>query len=124
MAIKDSKTSDPFCKLKLVPMNPKAKKPKNRTKHKTKTIYKTLDPVWLEEFTLYAFSLCISLQSDLEENYNEWKLVIVMWDRDKYSSNDYMGDLEIPLSELGSDGQRFDKWYSLQKNKKTEGESV
>jgi len=109
VAIKDSKTSDPFCKLKLVPMNPKAKKPKNRTKHKTKTIYKTLDPVWLEEFTF-----------DLEENYNEWKLVIVMWDRDKYSSNDYMGDLEIPLTELGSDGQRYDKWYSLQKNKKTE----
>jgi C2 domain/XYPPX repeat (two copies) len=72
-------TSDPFVELRI----------RGDTQAlKTKTIKKTLNPYWNEEFTLYP--------KDVEKDYIEMKL----YDYDAGTSNDLIGGLEIPVAAL------------------------
>jgi Ca2+-dependent lipid-binding protein len=44
--------SDPYVKIKLIPTTPDVTKKQLKSKYKTKTIYGTLNPQWLEKFTM------------------------------------------------------------------------
>jgi Ca2+-dependent lipid-binding protein len=44
--------SDPYVKIKLIPTTPDATKKQLQSKHKTKRARATLNPQWLEKFTM------------------------------------------------------------------------
>jgi len=102
LAIKDDNgTSDPFCILTLC--SPSTKK--QATPHKTKIAFKSLDPVWLDEFNLTLS------EKDIETH----SLRIVVWDHDLITQNDYMGEVVIPMTKL-KDQQILDDWFPLVKS--------
>lgn len=77
-------TSDPFCKLNLVPLT--------KTSHRlrTKTCMKTVNPEFHEKLTFYSVSETdLSLQS----------LHILILDDDKYG-HDFLGEARFPLNRL------------------------
>ncbi|XP_044961910.1 C2 and GRAM domain-containing protein At1g03370 isoform X2 [Hordeum vulgare subsp. vulgare] len=89
---------DPYAKLQL-----------GRQRAKTKVIRKSANPVWDEEF---AFRV-----GDLKE-----ELLIRVTDEDKYFSDDFLGQLRVPLSAvLDADNRSLGThWYPLQpKSKKS-----
>ena len=57
--IKANPHSDPYCKISL-----------GNIKHKTSIIYNTLNPVWNEEFTMYALTCYLATHST--QSYNRW----------------------------------------------------
>ena len=71
----------------------------NRRKVRTKTIMKTLDPVWNESFEI-----------DVTDPYHIVKVVVYDWD--KWSSNDFLGQVVFPIADL-ADGKKVKKWYKL-----------
>lgn len=89
---------DPYAKLQL-----------GRQRAKTKVIRKSANPVWDEEF---AFRV-----GDLKE-----ELLIRITDEDKYFSDDFLGQVKVPLSAvLDADNRSLGThWYPLQpKSKKS-----
>jgi hypothetical protein len=70
--------SDPFCELIL-----------GNIKYKSKTVMKTLNPVWNQSF---HFKNVTNSQSD--------KLIILVWDYDFWKSNDPLGQVSLNLSHL------------------------
>ncbi|VAI85323.1 unnamed protein product [Triticum turgidum subsp. durum] len=89
---------DPYAKLQL-----------GRQRAKTKVIRKSTNPVWDEEF---AFRV-----GDLKE-----ELLIRITDEDKYFSDDFLGQVKVPLSAvLDADNRSLGtRWYPLQpKSKKS-----
>jgi hypothetical protein len=88
LAAKDSTgTSDPFVVLKL-----------GKQEHKTNKQMKTLNPRWNEK--------CY-FKSNATET-----LEVKVWDWDRIGSNDYMGEVSIPLAETAAAGETT-KWYPL-----------
>lgn len=71
----------------------------NRRQVKTKTIMKTLEPVWNEYFEI-----------DVTDPYHVVKVVVYDWD--KWSSNDFLGQIVFPIADL-ADGKKVKKWYKL-----------
>uniref|UniRef100_A0ACD5ZVM5 Uncharacterized protein n=1 Tax=Avena sativa TaxID=4498 RepID=A0ACD5ZVM5_AVESA len=89
---------DPYAKLQL-----------GRQRAKTKAIKKSLNPSWDEEF---AFRV-----GDLKE-----ELLLSVVDEDKYFSDDFLGQVKVPLSAvLDADNRSLGtQWYQLQpKSKKS-----
>eukprot|EP00697_Spironema_sp_BW2_P002309 gnl/Spiro4/13088_TR6939_c0_g2_i1.p1 gnl/Spiro4/13088_TR6939_c0_g2~~gnl/Spiro4/13088_TR6939_c0_g2_i1.p1 ORF type:complete len:509 (-),score=82.32 gnl/Spiro4/13088_TR6939_c0_g2_i1:85-1557(-) len=72
-------------------------------KFKTEIIYKNLNPVWNESLR----TRCLPVHS-LESNLN-----IEVWDHDTIGSDDYMGQLSIPLRSL-IDQQVHTQWFAVQ----------
>eukprot|EP00824_Muranothrix_gubernata_P003037 TRINITY_DN1375_c0_g1_i3.p1 TRINITY_DN1375_c0_g1~~TRINITY_DN1375_c0_g1_i3.p1 ORF type:complete len:601 (+),score=125.03 TRINITY_DN1375_c0_g1_i3:100-1902(+) len=92
--------SDPFCVLLL-----------EAEQFKTKTMLRTLNPTWNETCT---FDVSF-ITSDLH---------VVVWDWDRFTPPDFMGQLKVPLADL-ADQQVHDKWIKLlqrRKNEKVSGE--
>ncbi|ELR17483.1 C2 and SH3 domain containing protein [Acanthamoeba castellanii str. Neff] len=101
LAVKDScGTSDPFVKVKL-----------GTIKHKTKKIMKNLNPRWNEKFFFKGSGFASST------------LEITVWDWDRIGSNDYMGEVRIPMSEVMTLGE-ISKSYPLVSGPGHEGEQV
>ncbi|XP_046404586.1 multiple C2 and transmembrane domain-containing protein isoform X4 [Ischnura elegans] len=69
--------SDPYVKFRL-----------GNEKYKTKTVYKSLNPNWLEQFDLHLYD---DQSQDLE---------ITVWDKDSRTKDDFMGRCVIDLSKL------------------------
>jgi hypothetical protein len=67
--------------------------------HKTKTIYKTLEPVWNESFTT-------SLNSHPDQLY------VDIFDYDLVGMNDFLGRAKIPIASIQPDST-VDEWYDL-----------
>ena len=58
-------------------------------RYKSKPIFETLNPKWLEQFDL-----------DLMEGSSQ-ELEISVWDKDQRSKDDFMGRCSVDLSKLG-----------------------
>ncbi|KAK4752346.1 hypothetical protein SAY87_021144 [Trapa incisa] len=93
--------SDPYVKLQL-----------GKHKIRTKVVKKNLNPSWGEEFSFRV--------EDLKE-----ELVVSVLDEDKYFSDDFVGQLKIPVSQVfdADNGSLGTAWYTLQpKHKKSKKE--
>ncbi|VBB32417.1 unnamed protein product [Acanthocheilonema viteae] len=78
LVIRDaSGSSDPYVKFKY----------KDRTYYKSSTIYKNLNPIWEEEFTLLIDDPTTPIYMDV-------------YDYDRWATDDYMGGAIIDLSQL------------------------
>ncbi|KYR02117.1 RasGTPase-activating protein [Tieghemostelium lacteum] len=84
-----SDTTDPYCVVQL-----------DKQKHRTRTIPKKLNPFWCEEFQLEI------------SDPNSSKLIINVMDEKKYSSDEHIGKLVIPINTLKDQKER-ELWYPL-----------
>lgn len=71
-----------------------------KARHKTKIIFKSLNPRWNETFNFVV-------------NYPESVISIAVYDHDLVSAPDFLGKIDIPLS-LFMDGNSHDTWFYLQ----------
>ncbi|KAL6041676.1 Ras GTPase-activating protein 4 [Balamuthia mandrillaris] len=100
LAAKDANGfSDPFVKLKV-----------GKQRKKTKTVKKSLNPVWNESF-VFAISF---KEYDLGEATH---LRASVWDWDRVSSSDFMGQICISLDDLPHK-QSEDRWCLLSAREK------
>ncbi|TRY76651.1 hypothetical protein TCAL_04074 [Tigriopus californicus] len=83
-------TSDPYCKFRL-----------GNDRYKSKIIYETLNPKWLEQFDLNLY----------EDQPKE--LEITVWDKDQRSKDDFIGRCAVDLSHFAKDCTH-DNWYDLE----------
>uniref|UniRef100_A0A0R3RQ46 RabBD domain-containing protein n=1 Tax=Elaeophora elaphi TaxID=1147741 RepID=A0A0R3RQ46_9BILA len=83
--------SDPYVKLYLIPGASKA------TKMVSKTIEKTLNPLWNEEFTYYGIT---------DEDHLKKSLRLLVLDRDRIGS-DFLGEIRVPLKNLKDEEETF-----------------
>uniref|UniRef100_A0ACD5WRZ2 Uncharacterized protein n=1 Tax=Avena sativa TaxID=4498 RepID=A0ACD5WRZ2_AVESA len=92
LAVNVNGTSDPFVKLQL-----------GKRRAKTAVVKKNLAPVWDEEFSF--------LVGDINE-----ELAVSVLNEDKYFSNDHLGRVKVPLSQvMDADGLSLGTaWYQLQ----------
>ncbi|KAI4371607.1 hypothetical protein MLD38_009935 [Melastoma candidum] len=90
--------SDPYVRLQL-----------GRHRFRTKVVKKCLNPTWGEGFSFRV--------EDLKDD-----LLIAVLDEDKYFSDDFVGQVKIPVSSVfdAENGSLGTAWYALQpKNKKS-----
>ncbi|XP_062532774.1 multiple C2 and transmembrane domain-containing protein isoform X1 [Bombyx mori] len=73
----DTRSSDPYCKFRL-----------GNEKYKSKVVWKTLHPSWLEQFDLHLY------------DDQEQVLEVTVWDKDKQTKDDFLGRCTIDLSKL------------------------
>jgi len=83
-------TSDPYVVIKSS---------FSKQQFKTKVVKKTLAPTWDQSFTYYVKEC-------------KGALTVKLWDRDRWSSDDYLGKVEINIDKF-SNGEAKDEWYSL-----------
>ncbi|XP_020584291.1 C2 and GRAM domain-containing protein At1g03370-like [Phalaenopsis equestris] len=88
--------SDPYVRLQL-----------GKQRAKTKVVKKSLNPLWDEEFSFRV--------GDLRE-----ELIVSVLDEDKYFSDDFLGQVKLPLSKvLDADNLSLGSvWYQLQPRSK------
>lgn len=87
--------SDPYCKLYLG---------NRQTKQKTRVQKKTLHPIFNETFQYY-------LPTGLDVDFD-----LSIWDWDRFSKNDFLGGIRIPISEIIFDRNiscSFEHWFKL-----------
>ncbi|XP_072946491.1 multiple C2 and transmembrane domain-containing protein isoform X4 [Epargyreus clarus] len=73
----DTRSSDPYCKFRL-----------GNEKYKSKVVWKSLHPSWLEQFDLHLY------------DDQEQVLEVTVWDKDKQTKDDFLGRCTIDLSQL------------------------
>lgn len=73
----DTRSSDPYCKFRL-----------GNEKYKSKVVWKSLHPSWLEQFDLHLY------------DDQEQVLEVTVWDKDKQTKDDFLGRCTIDLSKL------------------------
>lgn len=73
----DTRSSDPYCKFRL-----------GNEKYKSKVVWKSLHPSWLEQFDLHLY------------DDQEQVLEVTVWDKDKQTKDDFLGKCTIDLSRL------------------------
>jgi Protein kinase domain/C2 domain len=91
-AMDHGKSSDPFVTLKST---------FNKQSFKTKIHKKTLAPVWEEEFKFFVTKAL-------------GEVVLKLWDHDRFSKNDFMGEITLKVAEL-ADGEVHEEWFELAK---------
>ncbi|KAF2069743.1 hypothetical protein CYY_008934 [Polysphondylium violaceum] len=84
-----SDTTDPYCIVNL-----------DKQKQRTRTIPKKLNPFWCEEFQMEV------------TDPNSAKLIITVMDEKKYSSDDHIGKIIIPINTL-KDLKEREQWFPL-----------
>ncbi|KAJ8977441.1 hypothetical protein NQ317_018636, partial [Molorchus minor] len=83
-------TSDPYVKFRL-----------GNEKYKSRVIWRSLNPRWLEQFDLHLY------------DDGDQQLEITVWDKDSRSRDDYMGRSVISLSELDRE-RTYSLWQELE----------
>ncbi|KAM8719104.1 hypothetical protein ACLKA7_011762 [Drosophila subpalustris] len=91
LAMDNNGSSDPFVKLQLKPDAHKNKK------HKTSVKWRTLNPIYNEEFYFEASP----------HDLNKEMLILTVWDKDLGKSNDFLGSLQLGAQ---SKGDRLQQW--------------
>ncbi|XP_016975577.2 rabphilin-3A [Drosophila rhopaloa] len=91
MAMDNNGSSDPFVKIQLKPDAHKNKK------HKTSVKWRTLNPIYNEEFYFEASP----------HDLNKEMLILTVWDKDLGKSNDFLGSLQLGAQ---SKGDRLQQW--------------
>nr|XP_016923304.1 double C2-like domain-containing protein beta isoform X2 [Drosophila suzukii] len=91
MAMDNNGSSDPFVKIQLKPDAHKNKK------HKTSVKWRTLNPIFNEEFYFEASP----------HDLNKEMLILTVWDKDLGKSNDFLGSLQLGAQ---SKGDRLQQW--------------
>eukprot|EP00026_Physarum_polycephalum_P010755 Phypoly_transcript_10933.p1 GENE.Phypoly_transcript_10933~~Phypoly_transcript_10933.p1 ORF type:complete len:288 (+),score=65.44 Phypoly_transcript_10933:100-963(+) len=109
LAVKDlSGTSDPYCVLQILPplssSSGSGSPPSSSVKQRTCIVFKSLDPVWNEEFFFQI-------------PFSNGTLEVEVWDWDRIGSHDAMGVVRVPLSKF-ADELVHDNWYLLSPIKK------
>jgi len=84
-----SDTTDPYCIVNL-----------DKQKQRTRTIPKKLNPFWCEEFQMEV------------TDPNTAKVIITVMDEKKYSSDDHIGKIIIPINTL-KDLKEREQWFPL-----------
>ncbi|XP_034663223.1 rabphilin-3A isoform X2 [Drosophila subobscura] len=92
MAMDNNGSSDPFVKLQLKPDAHKNKK------HKTSVKWRTLNPIYNEEFYFEASP----------HDLNKEMLIVTVWDKDLGKSNDFLGSVQLGAQ---SKGERLQQWH-------------
>ncbi|GMH54373.1 hypothetical protein TrLO_g6427 [Triparma laevis f. longispina] len=105
IACDSSGVSDPYIKLSL--QDVKTQKLEN---FKSKTIKKTVNPVFNEVFVL-------GKNVDLLEIENQPILKLMVYDSDTFSSEE-MGKIEIDLKEINQETSLTRKWFTIEKSEK------
>ncbi|GAM25578.1 hypothetical protein SAMD00019534_087530 [Acytostelium subglobosum LB1] len=85
-----SDTTDPYCVVQL-----------DKQRHRTRTIPKKLNPFWCEEFTMEA------------QDPNADKMTVSIIDEKKYSNDEVIGKIVIPINILKDQKER-ELWFPLQ----------
>ena len=93
--------SDPYVKIKMIPTSDGNRK-QQHSKYKTKTVRATLNPQWVETFSMFVrleteakkrnFDFIFR---DLCNDDKDKRLLIAVWDWDRTSRNDFMGSLSF-----------------------------
>lgn len=91
-AMDHGKSSDPFVTIK---------NDFNKQSFKTKVQKKTLTPVWEEAFKIYTSKA-------------EGSVILKLWDHDRFSKNDFMGEIVLDVAKL-ADGETHEDWIDLAK---------
>lgn len=113
-------TSDPYAVVRVEDPRSKIYDFKLDKYHKTKVIRRTLKPNWNKEFLMAAMLPIIDKQA----------LVVQLFDHDRYSMDDYLGQISIPLKALQNyqeqhpkeaavghqHGRKAGVWYALSKS--------
>eukprot|EP01132_Coremiostelium_polycephalum_P005419 gene5419-6758_t len=84
-----SDTTDPYCLVQV-----------DKQKQRTRTIPKKLNPFWCEEFTL-----------EVQDPHNA-KIILSIMDDKKYSNDEHIGKLIIPINTLKDQKER-EMWFPL-----------
>jgi len=93
--------ADPFVKMYVLP------DPKKKSKRKTKTIKCSLAPKWGESFVWQVPSSQVASSTVLKET----SLRISMFDWDRITQNDFMGQMTFSLEEISQ--APIEGWYML-----------
>ncbi|XP_061705416.1 multiple C2 and transmembrane domain-containing protein isoform X2 [Cydia pomonella] len=86
----DTRSSDPYCKFRL-----------GNEKYKSKVVWKSLHPSWLEQFDLHLY------------DDQEQILEVTVWDKDKQTKDDFLGRCTIDLSRLERE-KTHSMWQDLE----------
>ncbi|EGG14945.1 Phosphatidylserine decarboxylase proenzyme 2 precursor [Cavenderia fasciculata] len=83
--------------------------------HKTATIKKSLSPSWNEQFNVI-----------IRESQSNYTMTFTVWDWDKATQNDLIGNVEIEIANIlksqQQQQQQQDSWYNIIKKEKERGE--
>jgi serine/threonine protein kinase len=90
-------TSDPYCIVSVIGA-------KGGNKIRTKTVYKSLSPVWGEK---YEFDVTSNSHASID---------IEVWDEDFLTPDEFLGTVSIPLDSIPV-GVPHDQYYTLQQKK-------
>eukprot|EP01133_Synstelium_polycarpum_P005253 gene5253-6079_t len=85
-----SDTTDPYCVVQL-----------DKQRHRTRTIPKKLNPFWCEEFVMEV------------QDPNTEKILITVIDEKKYTNDEHIGKIVIPINTLKDQRER-ELWFPLQ----------
>jgi len=80
-------------------------KSKKGQEQKTKHIDKTLEPTWNHKYHPIPYD---------NEDYSA--LHCILFDKDTVGSDDFMGQIIVPIYEIKNAGGKLDKWYQLVTN--------
>eukprot|EP01091_Cochliopodium_minus_P004306 TRINITY_DN14200_c0_g1_i1.p1 TRINITY_DN14200_c0_g1~~TRINITY_DN14200_c0_g1_i1.p1 ORF type:complete len:347 (-),score=111.55 TRINITY_DN14200_c0_g1_i1:99-1139(-) len=101
LAAKDSNgKSDPYVKILMLGC-----KSKKGAEQKTKPIDKTLEPKWNHKFNPIPY-----------DNEDTSAVHVILYDKDLVGSDDFMGQIMIPIYEIKAAGGKLDKWFQLVTN--------
>ncbi|EHH52380.1 hypothetical protein EGM_12811 [Macaca fascicularis] len=99
--------SDPFVKVYLLPGRGQVMVVQNASaeyKRRTKYVQKSLNPEWNQTVIYKSISM---------EQLKKKTLEVTVWDYDRFSSNDFLGEFKIRMSYDTSHLDNTPRWYPL-----------